>query len=220
MKKIIKKSKLQGQAGETNTLITITLFMITIFNIADQVIKGQNLIERISYTAPYLFLGALIYLLKSKKIKALIYFLIGSITISNSNFTGDYSSVVFFFLFFIQYPNKKTLILSISIMCIGLTFRSELNIESLRGLSFMLLIHLSIFAGLYLELYKEKPSFKDLSKDENEILLLISKGKSQKEAGFDMGLDTSQASELIKSIKKKLSNDSLYSIIFDLGQSN
>lgn len=194
----------------------LILFLVIIYNFTDQIIKGQNLLERWTYTVPFIFFLFLFLIIKKPILNTIFLFFVGfGITIPNGTYGGV--GIGFLILGYHSYQNIKTLIITIILSLLSLSFNVIISDETIPTIILNILCA-SFFYLLWYDLVikpqKGKSSIsRSLSPEENQILTLISQGYSQKCAGAEMGLTQSEASELIKKVKRKTGYESLYQIM-------
>lgn len=122
----------------------------------------------------------------------------------------------------IKKPWAAIKLITISALCV--TARSIYIDDSIAGNVTMILVYLFVYGVYWFSIYlpsrkKEQPTVncKELTENENFLLYYMTRGESQKTAGAKIGLNKSQANELMKSIKRKTGYDSVYQITFWLG---
>lgn len=207
----------QRPAGLISLSISILAFLLFAFNLLDQITKGQDLLARSYLTAPYLLILFLPYFIDEKIMSLTLFMGVGLYLTLEPNSNGDISGIIFFMFALSLFKNRIFRMIILSIVLISISIRSTIIDQTIfQTFSYMMGVVLIIIS--YYKLFNKK-SIKNLTLQEIEILDLLAGGMSQKEAGYILGLDQSQANYLIKNIRKKCNNKPLNQVMFLYGKS-
>ncbi len=219
----MKASQRTG-GGETDNIWKLNSAVISVvlfFNVLDQIDLGQPFLERLVYTAPFVFmllLGAVFR--RNITFISIIYLIIAIGTSLDPENVSDYSGSIFF-MFSFHIVKKKWYALVIIFTTMGaVAFRSIINGDTVSQAFVLLSVFFYIYAIYYFLIYKpmsNRPAIKieDLTIEENNMLQLLAKGLSQKEAAAEMDIKHTKAAYLIKQIKDKTGYVSLNQLFYD-----
>lgn len=179
-----------------------------IFNLINQIVSGEDIIERMLYTLPFLIAVILIHIFPFRKnIKALIFLVFAILTHIDGPDPLAFSSAIFFIFAFAETRSIRTGI----IVCIA-TLGTIVYKSSIIGHSNPQALNMvALFAYLYTRSYftffksTELPHIKlsGLTKEENHLLTHIGNGLTQKEAAVEMEIKPTTIAYMIKQIKEK-----------------
>ncbi|MCP4392739.1 MAG: hypothetical protein GY804_00445, partial [Alphaproteobacteria bacterium] len=190
--KPISRQHEEERVGGIDYIFAIILFLITAFNLIDQSYKGQSIINRSIYTAPYLVI-AIITIIKGWRYSFKIsLFMIGMIVIYDStpeNLTG----AIFICFSALLIKHKIYSFALITSTIIVSTIRSMIYNDSIPQAFASILGFLAIYTIFYFIAYKpsiqKQSKIHTLTEDENQLLTYLAyEDISQKEAGALMEL--------------------------------
>lgn len=219
-----------GGKIELDYLFIALFSLVSFYNVADQIIKGQNLIERAPYTVPFIIPIIVILIIKRNKYIAAFLFLAISIptTILEPNISG-HSGLIYSIFSIHCIKNKKYGAVVIGLNLVAITCRSIMMGDTIPGAMVMVLIYGAGFYVYYFLIYKDSAParirFKNLLKEEKELIRLMGEeGHLQKTAGsmvktlngkkHEKGLSISQTSEMVKHIRTKTGYIDLSQVLF------
>jgi DNA-binding NarL/FixJ family response regulator len=158
------------RGGETKDLFnTLIIFSISIFNVIDQLMKGQNILERILYTLPFLIVSFLIYNNKTSKItKSIIFLLLGILYHLNVKDPSSIGATSFFIIAFLQHINIKSGIVVLSLSMIIIVVRSTMAIDTPSQLITTIASFIFLYGNVYLIFKKYKSKIADLQRQLKE----------------------------------------------------
>lgn len=211
-----------GDGGKIDWLNLSVLFLVFFFNLVNQIHLEKSIMERVLYTGPFLFMILLVVIFKGNRcFKSLIYLLIAIGTTLDPANMSDYSGSIFFIYSFhiIRKPGYAVFVSVASIAC--LTVRSIILVDTVPGTLIMIAVFAYIYAIYYFLIFKPtsvhpKVKIKSLSDKENKLLTLIGDGLTHKEAAYEMKITHTEASGIIKKIKKKTGYKTLNQLYRDL----
>ncbi len=215
MSKLQSQEVLDGLIKYTSILL---LFGLSIFNITDQIVKGQSLIERSYLTFPFVILGVVGFFIKPKIFLSVILFIAGLYNLIIPSGGGDCSSAVWFFLSFECNKKDKLGIVIIVTTLISLPYRSliyDYTIFQIFSLTLgYTIIYIIYYKYVYLKYKKKRVEISELTADENQLVTYLTyEDISQKEAGALMELKSNKANDMLKQVKDKLEVTTVYSVI-------
>ncbi len=196
------------------------MLMLIFFNSAAHYDNDVSSIRLLSMTAPFIFMFLLLVIFKSNKISAFVFLIIAIGTTIDPENISDYSGAIFFIAsYHIVKKNWYAIVLiGISVGC--LTIRSINAGDTISQVLVLIAVFFYIYAIYYFLIYKlmsNRPAIniEDLTAEENNMLQLLAKGLSQKEAAAEMDIKHTKAAYLIKQIKDKTGYVSLNQLFYD-----
>ena len=211
----LKQRLIRG--GLISNIISILSFLLFSLNLMDQIIKGQSIIGRVYMTLPFFVLGLLAMILNNKKTLTILFFISGIYLTIRQPDMGDISGAFLFMAVYKLYKKNTVGILMIAISLVCVSIRSTILQATIYS-SFGLLLGFLVLYFLYFIVFCKKGLIL-LNKKEKSILNLMADGYSQKEAGYELGLDQSQANYLIKNIRDKNEDITLNQVLYLYGKS-
>lgn len=160
--------KLEYLSGGQTDLIFLTglfYFLVCIFNITDQLIKKQIVLDRMIFTIP-LFVFFILLLFPKRKVFDFYIDLILCIVLSIISVSGDLSAIPLMFLMFFRITNKKQLIAFIGIFVLSILVGSIRNGFSIPNL--FLMVSAYVFMGFKYYYIIHKP-VESLKKERKEL---------------------------------------------------
>ena len=162
-------------------ITAIFCFIIFAFNLTDQILRNQSIIERIHYTLPFLLL-AVLFTTKYKNAIDFFADVAVCLIMTIQSKIGDFSGVPFLYLILFRTKTKNQLYVIVSIVFVAVGINSILNHRSISQT--FVILSLNIFMGIkyYYDIYLVVKSLKEkLSKSlitiktmEEEIVYLKS----------------------------------------------
>lgn len=204
--------------GGSLKLINILIFSLVIFfYITSYWIENRSIMDMTINSLPFLIMIILLVLFNSRIINSLIFLIIAIGTTIDPANISDYSGAIFFIYSFHLIKDKRYagFLSIITVSC--LTIRSILVNDTIPGTLIMIAVFAYIYAIYFFIIYKsaDKPilkKLKQLTKEENELLIKMCSGKPQGIAGQEIGhSNKQQTSKMISRIRKKLSVSDLES---------
>lgn len=213
----------KDHGGKIDNINIIVLLLVFLFNIINQISENKDIIERATYTLPFLLILIAIVIFKNNKyLQAFIFMIVGVFVTLDAPNISDFSSAILFIysvhLIKKHYYSVFILLLTVSII----TIRSLLFKDTIPGSFIMVSVYLYIYTIYFMLIYSKAEvttvvKFEGLTKEENQILRYMANGLSQKEAGFELGYDKFQTNYIVKEIRKKTGYNSLYEILYRIG---
>lgn len=208
--------------GKVEVLNSSVLLLIAVFNITKFILTEESILFLWAYWAPFIFFAVIFLVVKNKYLTSFFYLFIAvGVTLTTEN-ASDFSGAIFFLFAFHQLRSMWSLITGGILTIVAIVTRSITVGDTIPGNAIMLLVFAFVYGIYWLTIYQplSMEGFPALSKEENELLRLMSTGLSQKQAGGVLGCDQSQTSNMVKKIRKKVGAESLLEVMFCYGSIN
>lgn len=219
---MISQCKPNPPVGVINYIYLLLGIAVAVFNLTDQLIKGQSPLERWVYTAPYAFVGLVLFFFRYPILESIAYLLVGCYTTIFTFHPADFSGVTFFVisLSLVRFKKYWVVLLALAVFCMPLKslHTGGTVIQALQ----MIVVFTGTGALYYLRVYKRNTTKRipDLTAQENEFIHLLSIGKSGKEAAGALGVPESNRSNFVKRILKKADANSTNQLMYLYGTLN
>ncbi len=218
--KLLRKA--DGEIRIINNIGAVSLLLLFILNLLNQIHLNRNVFERIEYTAPYLVGAILLYFLNWKYIISIVLLAVGTYTLFNTSDPADLSSVLFFCLSHILIRKHLYSVFILVLTIVSLSIRSINLGDSIPQAIIIILGFFALYALFYFIVTTAKKdsiaiNLKTLTKEENTLLRLMAGGMTQIEAGYELGYNKYTTNNIVKRIRKKTKTNSLYTIFYLLG---
>lgn len=217
------KLRQHTHSGEIDYLNIISFISVGLINLINQIIENKNLIERSYLTMAFFILALLIYIFPFKNyLKALIYLVLAIFTHRDMIDPSGFGSASLFLLSYDEIKKKPYGIILCFISGALIAYKTSISGDTTPQAITSIVLYTYLYMNFYIRFFKSKPlpkiKIKNLNKKEKQIISLMASGCSQKVAGYEMGLDVSQANELVKKIRKDTGIDSIYELMFKAGK--
>lgn len=198
--------------GGINFLIPVTFVVLFLINLSDQILKGQNPLQRLEYTLPFIFLALLTYFIRNKYLHSAIYLLLGIGTFLLQSEHSDHSAIapIIFSMYIIK---KKSYFLVVCIITIVATAaKGQIYGQSINQAFYTLLAYAFYYTTYYLLIYRESTNKidiknKNLTKEQLRIIDMIGrKGMIQKEVAYELGITVDVLYNKLYEIRKLYSD--------------
>lgn len=205
----IKQKK--GDGGNLKLINITILSLVIFFYITSYWIENRSIMDMAINSLPFLIMIILLVFLNSRIINSLIFLIIAIGTTIDPANISDYSGAIFFIYSFHLIKDKRYagFLSLITISC--LTIRSIIVNDTIPGTLIMIAVYGYIYAIYFFLIFKQEETpiskkLKQLTKEENELLIKMCSGKPQGIAGQEIGHNNKQqTSKLVSGIRKKLS---------------
>jgi len=205
------KPQKPDHGGIINNYNAIFFIIIGIHNIIDQLIEGQNVIERWHYTAPFLLLALIVYIIPNHKIiLSYMFLIIAIITHIDAIDPNGFNSAILFLMAYINNKKRHMFWLIIFLSFSSIIYRSGIAQGTPSDAIILVVLYIYFFVAFYKEAISVIPKpikskLKTLTAEENKILELMCSGYSQEKAGAAVGYkDKHITSKAMKEIREKL----------------
>lgn len=190
---------LNTDGGITVNYLDSSVFLVVfIYNLTDQIIKNQNIMERWSYTIPFLIMSILIFFLGNKYVRCITYYLLAVSVLFTAEYYSDFSSSIFFIYSFHVIKKKSVLILNLTSTVVFLSIRYTIYDKSIMSIVLMMIIFAYIYSIYYFLIFKHKKKRVDIwdkvSQKDRDILKLFMQGDDFAEISTKLKIDDKKES--------------------------
>lgn len=206
-------------SGKISLINGIMAFGVFLFNLMDQIIKGQNIVDRIGYTAPFLIIAIICLTVKSKYINTLAFLFIAISTTLFANDVSNYSGALPFLFAYHQFRSKRFGMVILAITVVSISMRAITMGDTIPGNLIMVAVYMWAYAIYYIciKILFPNGAIAGLTKKEMRLLDLLAEGKIQKEIAGIMGVSNYDVWNMVKKIKEKTGYISLDQVMFNYG---
>lgn len=135
---------------------------------------------------------------------------------------SGFGSACLFLLSYDEIKKKPYGVILCIVSGVVIAYKTAISGDTTPQAILSIVLYTYLYTSFYIRFFKSKSlpkiRIKNLTKKEKEIISLMASGYSQKTAGSEMGLDISQANELVKKIRKDTGIDSIYELMFKAGK--